>query len=198
MTLPEPALSRRPSTARPPGPWTRASVHHADPERIGEDHRRAAVDTVTARSFDRHGNRIWRDAHALLESEHARYAVGQVAVPYGRYTEPTNVQAGGGACPVRFRCAGCDHFRTDVSFLPDLSAYLDDLLRTRERLAATIDGLDESARTDATPTHEEITRIRQLINRIKGDIAGLAPRPCACHRRPRLDDAGPSRVLADS
>jgi hypothetical protein len=94
-------------------------------------------------SFDRHGNRIWRDARALLESEHARYAVGEVAVPYGTCTEPTYVQAGGGACPVRFRCAGCDHFRTDVSYLPDLTAYLDDLLRTRERLAATIDGVDE-------------------------------------------------------
>ncbi|MGH3235213.1 MAG: hypothetical protein ACRDOH_18590, partial [Streptosporangiaceae bacterium] len=44
-------------------------------------------------------------------SAHARYAVGEVAVPYGRCTEPSNVQAGGGACPVRFRCAGCDHFR---------------------------------------------------------------------------------------
>ena len=30
--------------------------------RVGEDRRRAAVDTVTAMSFDRHGNRIWRDA----------------------------------------------------------------------------------------------------------------------------------------
>ena len=36
----------------------------------------------------------------------------QVAVPYGTCTEPSNVAAGGGACPVRFRCAGCDHFRT--------------------------------------------------------------------------------------
>ena len=103
--------------------------------RVGEDRRREAVDKVTALSFDRHGNRIWRDAAALLESAHARYAVGEVAVPYGRCTEPSNVQAGGGACPVRFRCAGCDHFRTDVSYLPDLTAYLDDLLRTRERLS---------------------------------------------------------------
>ena len=141
--------------------------------RIGEDRRRAAVDTVTALSFDRHGNRIWRDAHALLESERARHAVGEVAVPYGTCTEPTNVQAGGGACPVRYRCAGCDHFRTNVAFLPDLQAHLDDLLRTRERLAATIDGVDDWARADATPTQEEITRIRRLINRIKGDIADL-------------------------
>jgi integrase len=141
--------------------------------RIGEDRRRDAVDTVTTLSFDRHGNRIWRDARALMESERARHAIGEVAVPYGTCTEPTNVKAGGGACPIRFRCVGCDHFRTNIAFLPDLQAYLDDLLRTRERLAATIDGVDEWARADATPTEEEITRIRRLINRIKGDIAEL-------------------------
>ena len=141
--------------------------------RIGEDRRREAVDKVTAFSFDRHGNRIWRDAAALLASEHARYAVGEVAVPYGRCTEPSNVAAGGGACPIRFRCAGCDHFRTDVSHLPDLTAYLDDLLQTRERLAAAIDGVDEWARADATPAEQEITRIRALIARINGDIAQL-------------------------
>ena len=50
---------------------------------------------------------------------------------------------------------------TDVSHLPDLTAYLDDLLRTRERLAAAIDGADEWARADATPAEEEITRIRR-------------------------------------
>ena len=142
--------------------------------RVGEDRRREAVDKVTALSFDRHGNRIWRDAATLLESAHARYQVGEVAVPYGRCTEPSNVQAGGGACPVRFRCAGCDHFRTDVSYLPDLTAYLDDLLRTRERLAAAINGVDEWARADATPAEEEITRIRRLISRIKGDITKLS------------------------
>jgi integrase len=138
--------------------------------RVGEDRRRAAVDTVTAMSFDRHGNRLWRQAAALMDCEHARYAVGEVAVPYGRCTEPSNVAAGGGACPVRFRCAGCDHFRTDVSYLPDLSVYLDDLLRTRERLAAAIDGVDEWARADATPSQQEITAIRRLISRINGDL----------------------------
>ena len=152
--------------------------------RIGEDRRRAAVDTVTALSFDRHGNRIWRDAQMLLESERARHAVGEVAVPYGTCTEPTNVKAGGGACPVRYRCVGCDHFRTNVAFLPELQAYLDDLLRTRERLASTVDGIDDWARADATPTQEEITRVRRLINRIKGDITGIDET-----ERARIDDA---------
>lgn len=85
---------------------------------------------------------------------------------------------------MRFRCVGCDHFRTNVAFLPDLQAYLEDLLRTRERLAAAVEGVDEWARADATPTDEEITRIRRLINRIKGDIAELDDA-----QRARIDDA---------
>ena len=141
--------------------------------RVGEARRREAVDKVTAMQFDRHGNRIWRQATALLDCEHARYAIGEVAVPYGTCAEPSNVQAGGGACPIRFRCAGCDHFRTDVSHLPDLTGYLDDLLRTRERLQAAIEGVDEWARADATPSTEEISRVRRLISRIKGDLDQL-------------------------
>ena len=151
--------------------------------RVGEDRRRDAVDKVTAMSFDRHGNRTWRDARAMLDAEHARYAVGQVAVPYGTCTEPSNVAAGGDDCPLRFRCAGCDHFRTDVSYLPDLTAYLDDLLRTRERLAAA-SGADDWARTAAAPPDQEIRKIRELISRIKGDIAGLDPGD-----RARIDEA---------
>ena len=122
--------------------------------------------------FDRHGNRIWRDARELLDSEHARRAIGEVAVPYGTCSEPSNVQAGGNACPYRFRCVGCDHFRTDVSYLPDLHAYLDDLLRNRERVLAAA-GIDQWARAEAAPSQEEITRIRRLIGRIKDDITRL-------------------------
>ncbi len=79
---------------------------------VGDRRRRDAVDKVTALQFDRHGNRIWRDAKALLDSEHARRAISEVAVPYGTCSEPSNVQAGGKACPYRFRCIGCGHFRT--------------------------------------------------------------------------------------
>jgi ribosomal protein L29 len=46
-----------------------------------------------------------------------------------------------------------------------MQAYLDDLLRTRERLRAAVD-LDAWARTEATPSTQEITRIRRLIARV--------------------------------
>ena len=76
--------------------------------------------------------------------------------------------------PRLVRCAGCDHFRTDVSYLPDLHAYLDDLLRTRERLLAATD-LDDWARAEAMPSHEEMRRIRRLIDQISHRIDELKP-----------------------
>ena len=141
---------------------------------VGDSRRREAVDRVAALQFDRHGTRVWRQAQALLDSGHARRAIGQTVVPFGVCTEPSNVQAGGHACPYRFRCAGCDHFRTDVSYLPDLHAYLDDLLRNRERLLAASD-IDDWARAEATPSDEEVTRIRRLISRISADLDELTP-----------------------
>ncbi|WP_223839137.1 hypothetical protein [Saccharopolyspora pogona] len=74
--------------------------------------------------------------------------------------------------PYRFRCAGRDHLRTDVSYLPDLQAHLDDLLRNRERLLAATEA-DTWAKTEAMPSEEEIGRIRRLIGRIKDDVAEL-------------------------
>ena len=114
-----------------------------------------------------------RDAATLLDSAHARYAIGAVAVPYGTCSEPLpNVKDGGGACPVRLRCTAVTISAPTCPTCPILTGYLDDLLRTRERLAAAVKGIDEWARADAGG-REEITRIRRLISKIKGDITQL-------------------------
>ncbi|MET9607066.1 site-specific integrase [Streptomyces sp. NPDC006512] len=139
--------------------------------RVGDQRRREAVDRVTSMQFDRHGSRVWRQAQFVLDSEHARRGIGEVQVPYGLCTEPTNVAAGGQDCPVRFRCVGCSHFRTDVSYLPDLEAYLADLLRGRERLAAF--AADSWAKAEAMPSDEEITRVRRLVHRVREDLEDL-------------------------
>lgn len=115
--------------------------------------------TVTANDLGGNGDRTGR-------------AVGSVIVPFGTCSEPTNVAAGGGACPLRFRCVGCDHFSTDVSYLPELRAYLDDLLRTREKLRSMTEA-DEWARAEATPSEEEIRRVRRLIGRVTEDVDQL-------------------------
>lgn len=133
---------------------------------------RKAVDSLAAVQFNRRGEHVWSQARALLESEHQRIAVGQVAVPFGICTEPSNVQAGGGACPFRFRCLGCGHFRSDPSYLPELRDYLDSLLRDRERIRAATE-LDDWVRDEAIPSDAEITRLRQLIRRVEHDLDTL-------------------------
>ncbi|MFG2631183.1 transposase [Streptomyces sp. NPDC048473] len=66
---------------------------------------------------------------------------------------------------------GCQHFRTDVSYLPDLEAYLADLLRSRERLTAF--AADSWAKSEAMPSDEEITRVRRLVKRVRDDLDDL-------------------------
>ncbi|WP_224275450.1 hypothetical protein [Streptomyces sp. LS1784] len=66
------------------------------------------MNRVTAVQFDRHGNRVRRKAQGLLESEHVRRAIGEIATTYGVCQEPSNVCAGGHACPLRFRRIGCE------------------------------------------------------------------------------------------
>ncbi|MDQ0688985.1 hypothetical protein QFZ56_007948 [Streptomyces achromogenes] len=129
---------------------------------------------MTALQFDRHGQRVWRTAKSLLDSERVRRAIGEVATAYGVCREPSNVAAGGHACPLRFRCLGCEHFSTDVSYLPDLEAHLADLLRSRERLMSAFEA-DDWARAQAMPSEEEIRRVRRLIQRVKSDLDDLTP-----------------------
>jgi integrase len=140
--------------------------------RVTERRTRAAVDQLAAFQFNGHGDRVWRQAERLLDSEHQRLRIGQVAVPYGTCSEPSNVKAGGGACPFRFRCHGCAHFRTDPSYLPELRAYLDTLLRDRERVRATTE-LDDWARAEAMPSDAEIGRVRALIRKIEQAVDDL-------------------------
>jgi hypothetical protein len=149
------------------------SVHSTEAYyRITEVRTRAAVTRVADHQFDGSGNRVWRQVTALLDSERARMRVGQVAVPYGTCTEPSNVQAGGGACPFRFRCLGCGHFRTDVSYLPELRSHLDRLLADRERVIAATE-LEPWARTEAAPSDAEIDKVRALIRRLDDHVDDL-------------------------
>ncbi|MFD5564445.1 tyrosine-type recombinase/integrase [Kitasatospora griseola] len=140
--------------------------------RVKQVRLREAVDKVTQMQFNRHGERVWGAVTSFLDAERTRRAIGSVVAPFGTCSEPTNVAAGGGACPLRFRCVGCDHFSTDVSYLPELRAYLDDLLRTRERLRAMTEA-DDWARAEAAPSEEEIRRVRRLVRRVTENIDQL-------------------------
>lgn len=142
--------------------------------RVTETRVRGAVDRVARHQFDGHGRRVFHTIASLLADEHARLRVGQVAVPFGTCTEPSNVKASGQACPYKFTCLGCGHFRSDVSYLPELKSYLQQLLADQDRLRAAHD-LDDWARQQLMPRTEEITQLRALIRRVEDDIENLDP-----------------------
>ncbi|MDQ2728587.1 MAG: site-specific integrase [Actinomycetota bacterium] len=104
--------------------------------RVGDAKKREAMELIARHTIDNrgagrpvHGE---RSAVAGLADE-----LSWVAVPMGKCSEPTNVRAGGGACPIRYQCAACPHFESDPSYLPELAAYADDLRREREVMLAT-------------------------------------------------------------
>jgi len=94
-------------------------------------------------------------------------------VPFGICTEPTNVAADGHSCPFRHRCTGCEYFRTDPSYQPELGAYLGQLLADRERLSTALPQLADWARRDAVPSDGEIDAVRRLLRANDEALASL-------------------------
>ncbi len=135
--------------------------------------KRKAVDLLAALQVDRDGQCSRPVVERLLQSDATRDAIGQVAVPFGICTEPTNVKAHGQACPFRHRCFGCTYLRSDPSFLPELRAHLTRLLADKERLRAAVPELEEWARNTAVPSAEEVASVRRIISRCEDLVATL-------------------------
>ena len=115
------------------------------------------------------GGSDYPDAESITRS------VGRIPVPLGHCVEPHNVKALGSACPFSHQCLGCVHFRTDPSYLPDLYAYLEQLLDARERLNAAVPQLRDWAREKAVPNDAEIKAVRNLIRSNEELLAELDP-----------------------
>jgi integrase len=131
--------------------------------RVTAKRKREAQNRLGPLQIDRAGRLVRPDLDHLAEAERLRDDVGQVAVPFGICTEPTNVAAGGQSCPFRHRCVGCEYFRTDPSFQPELRTYLTQLLADRERLTTAVPALADWARRDALPSEAEIDAVRRLV-----------------------------------
>ena len=102
---------------------------------VGETRKREAMELLARHTVDNRGiTRSAARAPSALDLLHEQ--LSWVAVPMGKCSEPTNVRAGGAACPIRYQCAGCSHFESDPSYLPELRAYADDLRTEREAMLA--------------------------------------------------------------
>jgi hypothetical protein len=146
--------------------------------RVGDARKRAAMELMARHTVD---NRCLARpvSGELTRLTYLRESLAWVAVPMGKCSEPTNVRAGGQACPIRYQCAACPHFESDPSYLPELRAYADEIRREREAMLA------------AAATHWAIEHVTRQVEVIVGHIrahekvlAGLA-----AEERSVIDDA---------
>ncbi|MEV0446220.1 site-specific integrase [Streptomyces spectabilis] len=91
--------------------------------------KREAVKTIRPHVVDRSGR-------PAPMSSNTAYERRSVAVPFGGCVEPSNVKAGGHACPIRFQCAGCGFYRPDPSYLPAIEDHVRSLKADRETAEA--------------------------------------------------------------
>ena len=96
---------------------------------ITADRKRGAIETVGQLAVDRDG------APSPIVGSTA-YQMRSVAVPFGNCIEPSNVKAGGKACPIRFQCAGCGFYRPDPSYIPAIEEHINSLTADREIASA--------------------------------------------------------------
>jgi integrase len=113
----------------------------------------------------------------------AAYQRASVAVPFGNCTEPSNVNAGGGACPIRFQCAGCGFYRPDPSYLPALEQHIASLRADRET-ALAIGAADYVLANLAA----QITAFTAVAGTMRRTLSGLDPA-----QRAEVEEA--SRIL---
>jgi integrase len=141
--------------------------------RVRAERLHEAVRASSPLTINRDGARVGGSDYPDVES--ITRSVGRIPVPLGHCVEPHNVKALGSACPFSHQCLGCVHFRTDPSYLPDLYAYLEQLLDARERLNAAVPQLRDWAREKAVPNDAEIKAVRNLIRSNEGLLGELEP-----------------------
>ncbi|MGX1887424.1 tyrosine-type recombinase/integrase [Streptomyces sp. NPDC055287] len=125
--------------------------------------KREAVKTMRMHVVDRAG----RPAPMASNTAYERRSV---AVPFGGCIEPSNVKAGGKACPLRFQCAGCGFYRPDPSYLPAIEEHIRDVKANRETSQA-IDAEEWVVRN----LSEEVAAFKEVAAKMKAKLEELAP-----------------------
>ena len=128
---------------------------------VGLKRKQQAIRAVGALATDAAG-------HPAPFTSPTAYQRASVSVPFGNCTEPSNVKAGGGSCPIRFQCAGCGFYRPDPSYLPALEQHIAALRADRET-ARAIDVADY-VHANLTAELDAFTHVAEQMRRRLADL----------------------------
>ncbi|WP_031076294.1 tyrosine-type recombinase/integrase [Streptomyces sp. NRRL WC-3742] len=129
--------------------------------RISAKRKREAVNIMRVHATD------WLGNPAPLSSATA-YEARSVSVPFGNCTEASNVKAGGQACPIRFQCAGCGHYRPDPSYLHAVEDQIRALMTDREVALAM-----DAAEWVVAGFDNEIAAYKKVTARMRDQLDGM-------------------------
>jgi Phage integrase family len=148
--------------------------------KVTSKRKREAVETMRHMVVDRAGNPDPAPTATV-------YELHSVAVPFGNCIEPSNVKAGGQACPIRFQCSGCGFYRPDPSYLIAIDQHINGLKAERETARAI--GADDFVIRNLTDQIESFDRVRttmrELLNRLDPDERTQIEEASAVLRRAR-------------
>ena len=128
---------------------------------ITHKRKQQAIRAVGSLAIDANGN-------PSRPSSDTTYELRSVAVPYGGCTEPSNVKAAGGSCPIRFQCAGCGFYRPDPSYLPALEEHIHSLQADRETARAM--GAADYVIANMSTEIDAFTRVVDTMRRRLADL----------------------------
>ncbi len=140
--------------------------------RVTLKRKRDAVRTLRLQVVDRTGR-------PTATGSNIAYELRSVAAPFGNCTEPSNVKAGGGACPIRFQCAGCGFYRPDPSYIPAIEDHILALRADREKAMAM--DVDEFVLRNLT---SQIIAYQHVLDSMRTRLDALDP-----EQRREVDDA---------
>jgi integrase len=134
--------------------------------------KREAVDLMSRLTVDRTGSPVATPPDA--------YELRSVAVPFGNCIEPSNVKAGGQACPIRFQCSGCSFYRPDPSYLPAIDEHVNSLRADKETALAI--GADDFVIRNFS---DQISSFDQVRDKMRESLVKMEPA-----ERERIEEAG--------
>ena len=117
-------------------------------------------------------------------------------LPFGNCIEPSNVKAGGKACPIRFQCAGCGFYRPDPSYIPAIEEHINSLAADREIASAMDAAAFVIANLDAqiAAFRTVLGTMRAALDRLEAEQRNQVERASAVLRKAR---AGAQLPLED-
>ncbi|MBB5939511.1 tyrosine-type recombinase/integrase [Streptomyces zagrosensis] len=130
--------------------------------KITAKRKREAVNVMRLHTTDRKGR--------LTPLSQTAYFRGSVQVPFGNCTEPSNVKAGGHACPIRFQCVGCPSYHPDPSYLPAMEDHIRQLRAQREK--AFMMDVDEFV---VRNMDDEVAAYKKRVDQMREQVEAMDP-----------------------